>query len=65
MAKKKAQYALITPVVVTTIPKTAPWRVKGDGIAYTTSREILNSQEGRRHILSIADIKLTTETSSG
>lgn len=29
------------------LPATSGWRLKGDGVAYTTSREIINSRAGR------------------
>lgn len=40
------------------IPATAAWRLKGDGVAYTTSREILRSQAGQRQIRAAAKVKL-------
>lgn len=39
-------------------PETAPWKVKGDGVAYTTAKEIFSSEAGRRSIAEAAKVQL-------
>lgn len=37
---------------------TAPWRVKGDGVAYTTSQEIVESEAWQRSFSAARKIRL-------
>ncbi|WP_273452543.1 hypothetical protein [Nevskia ramosa] len=39
---------------------TAPWRVKGDGVAYTTSQEIVESEAWQRNFSAARRIRLKT-----
>ncbi len=40
------------------LPETARWQVKGDGVAYTTAKDIVNSKAGRRHIAAAGKVQL-------
>lgn len=40
-------------------PEKAEWRVKGDGVAHTTSAEILNSQAGRKLVEQAGKVELS------
>jgi len=40
-------------------PKTAGWQVKGDGVAFTSSKAILNSQAGQTLVKQAAKVQLT------
>lgn len=41
---------------------TAPWRVKGDGVAYTTSQEIVESEAWQRNFSAARRIRLKPPT---
>lgn len=45
-------------------PETAKWKVKGDGIAYTSSKAILNSQAGRKLVEQAGKVQLTKDSGS-
>lgn len=46
-------------------PEVAEWRIKGDGVAYTTSKEILESKEGQRHIKATSNLFRATVKKGG
>lgn len=41
-------------------PAGADWRLKGDGVAYTTSREIIESEAGRAILDAASHVRITS-----